>query len=408
MMTLKIGLIGFGTVGTGIYERLTRSRKEIEAVTGKRFTIEAILIKDEMKERTCSNEQFVSSWQEFKQFGPYDVVFEAMNGVELAKTYTSDLLRAGTAVITANKKLVATHGPVLEKTAIEAGVYYGWDAAVCGVIPVVNSLKSVFLTTDVHAITGILNGTTNYILTKMATGQTYENSLQEARELGYAEEDPTDDVEGWDAVYKTCLLAKSCFNQWLDVIDVKRVGINYIEAWHASGAKEFGWSIKLVGALVQQANGSIKGSVEPTVVLNDHILSTIDGVMNGVCLDGIDIDQLLIAGAGAGKAPTANSAVEDFVFHERNQLFKRQSPSCKEKKTTEELRRTELWFIKENQLSQALSYLEKTKIWNKRTVKEGMIFHVDAINEEKPFPAYPCLSKELERAVSQAKPLLTI
>ncbi|GAF19459.1 LOW QUALITY PROTEIN: homoserine dehydrogenase [Bacillus sp. JCM 19046] len=407
MFTLKIGLIGFGTVGTGIYERLIRTRGDIEKVTGQSFTIEAILIKDKLKKRRYPTEQFVSSWEEFKSYGPYDFVFEAMNGIDLAKMYTGELLSEGTTVISANKKLVATHGQMLDQIAKEAGVYYGWDAAVCGVIPIVNSLKSVFLTTEIYAITGVLNGTTNYILTKMATGQTYEDSLQEARLLGYAEEDPTDDVDGWDAVYKTCLLAKSCYNKWLNIEDVKRSGISQVEAWHASGAKEFGWSLKLVGELVYDGEDCVKGSVQPTIIVNDHVLSTVDGVMNGICLDGEAIDQILIAGAGAGKAPTANSAVEDFVFHQKHHLFKRKSSLRKKRRI-----RANNWegivVCRGRSIDSSAALFREDKILDKRTVKEGMIFYVESISETPPFPIYPCLSKELESKVSQKEAVLKI
>ena len=248
MKTVKIGIIGFGTVGTGIYERITSTQRALQQMVSDRIELVSILVKDQSKQRQSEGAKLVtSSWDLFREAATYDVVFEVTNVVEPARTYTESLLAEGVSVVTANKKLVALHGKELEAVALSSGAYYGYDAAVCGAIPIVNVLQSALATTAINGVSGILNGTTNFILTEMDSGKTYQQALDEAKRLGYAETDPTSDVEGHDALYKLTLLARLCFGQWVDISAFERQGIVGIEPWHVRVAKENQFALKLVG-----------------------------------------------------------------------------------------------------------------------------------------------------------------
>ncbi|AIC93976.1 homoserine dehydrogenase [Shouchella lehensis] len=392
---MKIGLIGYGTVGSGVYERLIGSREQIESIIGEKFEIVRILVKNVEKYKDVNSSLFTSSWDTFFNTDKYDIVFEAINGTELTRTYTKALLKQGTSVISANKKLVALHGEELEQLAFENQAYYGWDAAVCGAIPIVNVFKSVLLTTNVQSIAGILNGTSNYILTKMSEGSTYEAALEEAQKLGYAEEDPTSDVEGWDAVYKLCLLARQCYDQWVCPDDIDRVGISHIDQWHIQAAKELNLSFKLIAKLESDAT-SLKGFVKPALIDQEHSLAPIRGVLNAVTLEGKDMERLIFAGPGAGKETTANSVVEDFVFHEQqkhviprftNRLTKLEE-GIADNVTTQEV-----WFCKENHESKIQPYLDKTTVWREHEVKGGKVFVVTPLPFATPFHTFPLLTE---------------
>lgn len=403
---MKIGLIGYGTVGSGVYERLIRSREQIETIIGEKFEIIRILVKDVKKHEDVHQNLFTSSWESFFEQERYDLVFEAINGTALPKAFTESLLKQGTSVISANKKLVALHGEELEQLAYDHGAYYGWDAAVCGAIPIVNVFKSVLVTTNIQSIAGILNGTSNYILTKMGEGRTYEDALEQAQSLGYAEEDPTSDVEGWDAVYKLCLLARQCYDQWISPNDIERVGISHIDQWHIQAAKALHLSFKLIAKLETDAT-SLKGFVKPVLIDQEHSLAPIRGVLNAVTLEGKDMERLIFAGPGAGKETTANSVVEDFIFHEqqRDVLPRFTYRLTKiEEGISEKLTAQEVWFCKDEQLSEVEPYLEKTKVWKEKGVKGGKVFIVTPLSSVTPFFTFPLLTEvDQELATVESK-----
>ncbi|WP_078390873.1 homoserine dehydrogenase [Shouchella patagoniensis] len=398
---MKIGLIGFGTVGTGIYERIIQSQDEIERLLGKRINIVSILVKNQAKVRDASViERVTSSWEHFLKTD-YDLVFEAMNGTEPARTYTKALLKRGIPVISANKKLVATHGEELEDTAQQANVYYGWDAAVCGAVPIVNVLKTVLPTTEISSVQGVLNGTTNYILTRMKEGKTYIEALEEAQQLGYAEEDPSADVEGFDAAYKIGLLAKLCFGEWIKPDLIAREGIKLIDVWHIQVALELGFSLKLLAQAAVNKRGDLVCSVKPTFIASTHPLAAVEDVINGVCINGTAIGQLVFSGPGAGKQTTANSVVEDFVLHEQNRKLKRE-PRI-EKLTEKEQDGKELWLIKEGERELAQELVRKTKKWAEKEVVGGSVLLVNSPTYPVPFATYPLIGSASLRSKETAK-----
>ncbi|WP_232718520.1 homoserine dehydrogenase [Bacillus sp. FJAT-45037] len=317
---LKVGVLGFGTVGSGVYERLEKSRSVIERQLGEPFEVVAILVKDRQKDRVKTDNALITTeWLEFLRHAEYDIVFEAIGGVDPAFSYTKSLLQKGVPVITANKKLVAIKGKHLEELARDTQTFYGYEAAVAGAIPIVNALRGTLATTSIHRVTGILNGTTNYMLTEMITkNRSFADVLLEAQQLGYAESDPTDDIESYDAWYKLAILSRLCFGKWVQLTDFSRIGVTSIEKWHVDVANEIGCQVKLVGDAAVDGN-EIIGSVSPAFISNQERLASIHGVTNGIVLYGEDIGELSFIGPGAGGAATANSMVEDFLFHSNYQ-----------------------------------------------------------------------------------------
>ncbi|MBP3951392.1 homoserine dehydrogenase [Bacillus suaedae] len=320
---INVGLIGYGTVGKGVYERIVQT-KELEALLGDSVVIKTILVKDRQKTRANHEEVVVTTeWDEFSQVADFDVIFEAIGGIEPAFSYTSFFLEKGIPVITANKKLVAEKGHVLESLAKLNQTYYGYEAAVAGGIPIINSLKGVLASTSISRISGILNGTTNYILTEMIDyNRSFADVLLEAQQLGYAETDPTDDLDGYDAWYKIRILSRLCFGKWPKEDDLKREGISRVEDWHVELGEKFGFKLKLIGE-AWNSGTEVIGGVAPAFLTSTEPLVNVRGVTNGISIEGAAIDQLLFIGPGAGKEATANSMVEDFLFYKRSKQYER-------------------------------------------------------------------------------------
>ncbi|GAE26705.1 homoserine dehydrogenase [Halalkalibacter wakoensis JCM 9140] len=320
----RIGLIGFGTVGSGVYERLNQSKEEIHQVLGEKVEVAAILVKDRQKKRTVHVDALVTTnWEQFLEAGPYDLVFEAIGGIEPALTYTKYWLEKGIPVITANKKLVAEKGEYLEKAAQVNSTYYGYEAAVAGGIPIINALKGTLATTAISRVSGILNGTTNYMLTEMIEkNRSFADVLIEAQQLGYAEADPTDDLEGYDAWYKIRILSRLCFGYWPQAEDFSKKGVSAMMDWHVEVGERIGFKIKLI-AEAWLGDKNVAGRVSPAFLTQTEPLTSVRGVTNGISLEGNSINQLLFIGPGAGKEATANSMVEDLIFHERTKNFKK-------------------------------------------------------------------------------------
>ncbi|WP_413382261.1 homoserine dehydrogenase [Alkalihalobacillus sp. 1P02AB] len=313
---MKIGLIGFGTVGKGVADRIEATREQLQAKFGQEITIEGILIKN--RNQYVENEHatvITNDWTEFCQKCDYDIIFEAIGGLEPAFSYTEYFLEKGTPVITANKQLVAEYGELLEDIATRNQTYYGYEAAVAGGIPIINVIKGLLTTTLVTKVSGILNGTTNYILTEMKEkGLSFAEALKAAQELGYAESDPTDDIEGYDASYKIRILAKCCFGFWINRENVTRRGMDEMKDWQIELAERLGLTLKIVGEATL-FSGEIKAEVAPVFFTEEEAFSKISGVTNAVKVQGPTIGELTFTGPGAGKEATANSMIEDFLFH---------------------------------------------------------------------------------------------
>ncbi|WP_332694268.1 homoserine dehydrogenase [Halalkalibacter lacteus] len=386
---IRIGLIGFGTVGSGVYERLLQTKDQIKQLLKKDIEISAILVKDKQKRRAEKVDAFVTtSWEEFCGIAKFDVIFEAIGGIEPAFSYTAKWLEKGVPVISANKKLVAEKGEILEQLATAHSTYYGYEAAVAGGIPIINSLKGTLTTTPITRVSGILNGTTNYMLTEMIENhRCFTEVLLEAQELGYAEADPTDDIEGFDAWYKIRILSRLCFGKWSPVTSFYRKGVSSIEDWHVEVGERLGFKVKLVAEAWRGESG-VKGRVTPAFLSPIEPLANVRGVTNGISLEGESIDQLLFLGPGAGKEATANSMVEDFIFHERSTSAWRNTKE--EKWDMEESFTHAFVFINHSERNKALEWVKQAGIAVIDTYAhhEGEGWIVPS-NHSSPFEMYP-------------------
>ncbi len=296
---IRIGVLGRGTVGGAFLDLLAERADAVEAATGRRPEVSGVL--------TRSEGDFSAILESS------DVIVELIGGTDPARQYVSDALRAGRPVVTANKQLLAQHGDELFGIAREAGVQLRFEAAVAGVIPIVRAIQESFGVTEISKVFGIVNGTTNFILSEMAaTGAGYGDVLAQAQELGYAEADPTDDVSGADAAAKMAILARLAFHTPVTLSEVSYEGIEAIQPDDLAYAKELGLSLKLLG-VAELRNGGISVRVFPCFLYRGHPLAPIEGPFNAVMVEAPAITEVTMSGPGAGGLQTASAVLGDVV-----------------------------------------------------------------------------------------------
>lgn len=316
-MALKIALLGFGTVASGLPFLLEENGDKIRAAFGGDLEIAKILVRDDnevnrLKEKGHSY-QFVTSIDDILKDPEIAIVVELMGRIEPAKTYILAALNAGKHVVTANKDLIALHGPEIQESAKTKGLAFYYEAAVAGGIPILRTLANSFTSDKIERVLGVLNGTSNYMMTKMVDqGWTYEEALAKAQALGYAESDPTNDVEGIDAAFKVAILSQFAFGMTIAFGNVSHQGISTITAEDVAVAQELGYVIKLVGRVEETASG-ILADVSPTFIPKNHPLASVNDVMNAVFVESIGIGQSMFYGPGAGQKPTATSVMADII-----------------------------------------------------------------------------------------------
>lgn len=308
MKTLKVGIIGFGTVGTGVYKVL-QSFSNIE--------IKKIAVKNITKKRNIENldtNLLTQDPYEIVNNPEIDIVIEVAGGVNPTFDIIKTAIKNKKHIVTANKELLAKKGSELFQLAKENKVIILYEAAVAGGIPIIMPVKTILCANKITKIAAILNGTTNYILTKMAEKElSYETALKQAQELGYAETDPTGDVEGFDAAYKIAILSTISFNKKVDINKIYREGITKITAQDIKSAKELGYTIKLIAMGQVLENGKIDVRVHPMLVAKKHLLAKVKNATNSIMLTGYPVGDLIFTGAGAGAEPTASSVVGDLL-----------------------------------------------------------------------------------------------
>jgi homoserine dehydrogenase len=309
-----VGLLGYGTVGAAVSRMLAESGEEIERATGHRLRVVRALVRDRAKERSFPSEDGVltTEFAEVRDDPRVDVVAEVMGGVTPAGDYVRELLRAGKPVVSANKQLVAREGADLFAAASDAGVQLRFEASVCAAIPVVKVLRESLIATNVHRVLGIVNGTTNFILSRMERGAAYADALAVAQERGYAEADPTDDVEGLDAAAKMAILATVAFGSRVTPDEVETRGITELTSAHIAAAADLGMVVRLVG-IATLAGEEVDVRVQPAFVERSHPLAAVDGAFNAVMLQGDAIREITLEGPGAGGLETASAVVADLV-----------------------------------------------------------------------------------------------
>lgn len=312
--TIKAALLGAGTVGGGVYKLAYRQAEEMKSKTGADFEITRILVHNKNKERKGIDTSLLTDcWEEIIHDEEIQIVIEVMGGIEPARTMILEALNAGKNVVTANKDLIAEHGRELLDAAEANGVDFLFEAAVAGGIPIIRPLKQCLAANEVDEVIGIVNGTTNYILTKMfEEGMDFDEALAKATELGYAEADPTADVEGLDAGRKVAIMASIAFHSRVTFSNVYTEGITKISARDILYAKEFGSVIKLLG-VAHNTEGGIEVAVHPMMIAQEHPLASVRDSFNAVFVHGHAVDDVMFYGRGAGEFPTASAVMGDVI-----------------------------------------------------------------------------------------------
>ena len=319
-MDINIGLLGCGTVGEGVVELVRRRTEKITDLTGFRPLIRKILVRDVTKTRNVAfvDEMLTANPTDILQDASIQVVVETIGGIEPARSFILQALRNGKHVITANKDLIALHGTEILEVAETHGVDVLFEAAVGGAIPLVGPLKDNLTANEVTDLKGIINGTTNYILTKMTeTGTDFYSALAEAQRLGFAEADPSSDVDGLDAARKLVILASIAFQTTVHLDEVQVTGIRHITASDVAYAAEIGTVIKLL-AVGSDNDGQLALSVRPTLIPKAHPLAHVSGSFNALFVRGDAAGDLMFFGRGAGSLPTASAVVGDVIALCRN------------------------------------------------------------------------------------------
>ncbi len=315
MQSIKVGILGLGTVGAGTAEVLSRNATEITRRTGFQISVAMASVRDLNKPRGCDASGFALTEDPFAvvNANEVDVVVELIGGTDLAKDLVLQAIAQGKHVVTANKALIALHGNDIFQAADAKGVTVAYEAAVAGGISIIKSIREGFAGNQIQALAGIINGTGNFILTEMRDkGRTFEDVLAEAQELGYAEADPTFDVEGIDAAHKLAILAAIAYGTPLQFDDVYTEGISKLDLIDVAYAQELGYRIKHLGLAKKTASG-LELRVHPTLIPEKRLLANVDGVMNAVLVKGDAVGNTLHYGAGAGAEPTASAVVADIV-----------------------------------------------------------------------------------------------
>ena len=311
---VPVALLGYGNVGSAVARMLAESADDIERATGHRLRIVRALVRDPERERTNAPEDGVltTDFAAIRDDPEIGVVAEVMGGLEPTGEYVLDLLRAGKPVVSANKQLVARRGAELFATASASGVQLRFEASVCAAIPVIKVLRESFVVANVHRVLGIVNGTTNFILSQMEQGAEYADALAEAQRLGFAEPDPTEDVNGADAAAKMAILATVAFGSRTTLDDVAFDGIEHLTQEHVRAARELEMTVRLVGSATL-VGGKLDVRVQPSLVDRHHPLAAVEGPFNAVMLQGDAIREITLEGPGAGGLETASAIVADMV-----------------------------------------------------------------------------------------------
>ena len=316
-MALKIALMGFGTVASGIPFLLKENGDKIVQAAHTEIEVSKVLVKDEEEKArllAAGNDfNFVTDVNEILEDADIEIVVELMGRIEPAKTYITRALEAGKHVVTANKDLLAVHGQELLEIAKKHHVALYYEAAVAGGIPILRTLVNSLASDKITRVLGVVNGTSNFMMTKMVDeGWSYDQALAEAQALGYAESDPTNDVDGIDAAFKMVILSQFAFGMPIAFEQVSHKGIRNITPEDVAVAQELGYVVKLVGSIEETSSG-IAAEVTPTFLPKAHPLASVNGVMNAVFVESIGIGESMYYGPGAGQKPTATSVVADIV-----------------------------------------------------------------------------------------------
>ncbi|SNX52719.1 homoserine dehydrogenase [Thermoanaerobacterium sp. RBIITD] len=314
-MEIKIGLLGLGTVGSGAFKIINSRKNLIKEKTGYEVNIKKILVKHLNKQRGINGIERILTVNidDIIYDKEIKIVIEAIGGTSPTYEYIKKALYAGKHVITANKELIAKHGVELYSLAKEFKVQLKYEASVAGAIPIIHQIEKLNVTDNINYICGIVNGTTNYILTQMINKQcSFLEALKQAQILGYAESNPDNDIKGYDALYKLVILIRKVFGANIKVNSIYRRGIDEIKEEDIEYFKKLNYTVKLL-AWAKNVNGNIYAGVEPVLINNDNVLSHINDVKNAVIVRGDNFGEYIFIGKGAGQLPTGDAIVSDLL-----------------------------------------------------------------------------------------------
>ena len=312
-MSVKFAVLGYGVVGSGVVELFYKNKASIEKRAGKEMDVKYILDLRDFPDSPY-RDKLTKDFNDILNDDEVTAVAECMGGVEPAFTFVKSCLEKGKSVSTSNKQLVAEKGDILLRTAKEHNCNFFFEASVGGAIPIIRPLHRCLAANDITKVAGILNGTTNFILTKMYNdNMQFEDALKLAQELGYAEKDPTADIEGYDACRKICIIASLVFGKHVYPDSVTTKGISQVSLEDVAAADVLGCAVKLIACVEKLENGKILPTVMPMLVPQENIIAGVSDVFNAVLVYGDGIDQTMFYGRGAGKLPTASAVLGDVI-----------------------------------------------------------------------------------------------
>ena len=333
MERIKLGILGMGTVASGLINIIETNNSKIIKTINKDLIINKVLVNSLDKKRKVNLPVEVYTRDAYEVINDEDtgIIVELIGGINPAYEYIKAALNNKKHVVTANKALIATHGEELEALAEKNGVKLLYEASVGGGIPILNTMRDNLCANEFESVFGIINGTTNYILTQMAeNGLGYDQAVKEAQKLGFAEADPSSDVDGDDAAYKLSILSTLAFGQRINVTDIPKEGITKVSADDIQYAKELGYNIKLLASGIKRDN-ELELSVHPTFIPKDHPLSTVKNEFNAVFLKGNAVGDLMLYGRGAGSLPTGSAVLGDIIHIIKNSNSVIDSSRCDKK-----------------------------------------------------------------------------
>ncbi len=317
---INIGLLGCGTIGSGVYHLIQKNYSELTEAAGKPLKVKRILVKDPYEPRPfeVDREIMVTDPGQVISDESIDIFVEVMGGIQPALSLALDIISSGRHLVTANKEIIANHGRELMAKAAQTGSHVRFEAAVGGGIPLIRPLEESLGGDNILKVMGIVNGTTNYILSKMSSeGSAYDQALAEAQRLGFAESDPTADVEGFDAASKLAILCSILFKRGVTPREIYREGILSVRPEDLENARELGFVVKLLAIAVRE-NDLISARVHPTMIPDSHPLASVNGNFNAIFVVGESVGELMFYGQGAGSLPTATAVLGDVVNVARN------------------------------------------------------------------------------------------
>ncbi len=316
MRQIGIGIAGFGTVGAGVYKHLSGNRRLLCERLGLELEVRKIALRDPAKARSVAapKEIVTTRWEDLIEDPSVEIVVELMGGVEEPLKLVLAAIEKRKIVVTGNKALLAEHGREIFEAAGRHRVPIFFEAAVAGGVPIIKSIREAFVASHIRSIHGIINGTSNYILTRMTqSGLGFAEALKEAQDAGFAEADPTLDINGWDAAHKAIILASLAYGFWVGTCEIQVEGIEGVTATDIKFAGQLGYKIKLLAVIKADEQGRVEVRVHPTLVPDTHVLASVNGVFNAVAVHGDVVGETLFYGRGAGQDPTASAVISDLA-----------------------------------------------------------------------------------------------